>query len=114
MRRRTILLVCGAAVLALLVWNFFSVGEVLEVIAISDSPVNLVRGSDKPPVIVLHAGDRLPIRRCVPHKTNIDIEVAIPNGAGVIKGSKFRVVRRPATVVERLSGEGTSSCFGLL
>jgi hypothetical protein len=98
---------------ALGAYYLFAVSEVIDVEAISDSAIT-ISAHGQPKIFTLGAGRLLPVKRCVPRKTDIDIEVVTPAGIGTIQGSKFRVLRRPATLSERIAGKGTASCFGLL
>ena len=89
--RWPIVLISAVVMAALVALNFFSVREVIQVVATGDSPIRL-KGQRKDAIVILRAGQ----------------------SAGTIEGSNFRVVGRAATVSENLSGIGTASCWNLL
>ena len=117
MHRRRIAVGLLAIGILLLAWRLLWVAEVIDVLAIEDSPVAIYSGAHNERLEVigeLNRGQVAHVMRCVPEKGDVDLEVEFDGKVGLIQGSKFRIHRRPASLSDRTAGLSTTSCYGLL
>jgi hypothetical protein len=116
MKRSTLVLLGGAAAL-LLYFSTFDVAERIDLAATGDVPLiePSETGKANPLVVaVLRKGEKARVLGCNPRKSDIDVLVQHDGKLLAVRGGSFTLDRRSATIRERLNGEATTQCFGLL